>query len=76
MILLLDFGGVHYDVVLHWQILLIFLMLAGHGDSTSRNVPTLVRDISGVGQVVCGSAHTLALSADGRTVWSFGSGKL
>ncbi|XP_071541149.1 LOW QUALITY PROTEIN: probable E3 ubiquitin-protein ligase HERC1 [Panulirus ornatus] len=46
----------------------------GHGDSTSRNVPTLVRDISGVGQVVCGSAHTLALSADGRTVWSFGSG--
>ncbi|CAL4080435.1 unnamed protein product, partial [Meganyctiphanes norvegica] len=46
----------------------------GHGDSTSRNVPTLVRDISGVGQVVCGSAHTLALSADCRTVWSFGSG--
>ncbi|XP_068210388.1 probable E3 ubiquitin-protein ligase HERC1 [Palaemon carinicauda] len=46
----------------------------GHGDSTSRNIPTLVRDISGVGQVVCGSAHTLALSADGRTVWSFGSG--
>nr|XP_053648639.1 probable E3 ubiquitin-protein ligase HERC1 isoform X6 [Cherax quadricarinatus] len=46
----------------------------GHGDSTSRNVPTLVRDISGVGQVVCGSAHTLALSADSRTVWSFGSG--
>ena len=46
----------------------------GHGDSTSRNIPTLVRDIAGVGQVVCGSAHTLALSADGRTVWSFGSG--
>ncbi|XP_063888404.1 probable E3 ubiquitin-protein ligase HERC1 isoform X2 [Scylla paramamosain] len=46
----------------------------GHGDNTSRNIPTLVRDISGVGQVVCGSAHTLALSADGRTVWSFGSG--
>ena len=47
----------------------------GHGDNTSRNIPTLVRDISGVGQVVCGSAHTLALSADGRTVWSFGSGE-
>ena len=53
---------------------MLFIYL-GLGDSTSRNVPTLVRDISGVGQVVCGSAHTLALSADGRTVWSFGSGK-
>ncbi len=37
-------------------------------------MPTLVKDISGVGQVSCGSAHTLALSLDGRTVWSFGSG--
>lgn len=35
----------------------------------------MVRDISGVGQVACGSAHTLALSQDGRTVWSFGSGE-
>ncbi|MPC18910.1 putative E3 ubiquitin-protein ligase HERC1 [Portunus trituberculatus] len=50
------------------------MKFVGHGDNTSRNIPTLVRDISGVGQVVCGSAHTLALSADGRTVWSFGSG--
>ncbi|KAJ1527946.1 hypothetical protein ONE63_007879 [Megalurothrips usitatus] len=47
----------------------------GHGDNNGRNVPTLVRDISGVGQVACGSAHTLALSQDGRTVWSFGSGE-
>ncbi|KAL0271708.1 UNVERIFIED_CONTAM: hypothetical protein PYX00_008714 [Menopon gallinae] len=46
----------------------------GHGDSNSCQVPTLVRDLSGVGSVSCGSAHTLALSADGRKVWSFGSG--
>lgn len=24
--------------------------------------------------MACGSAHTLALSLDGKTVWSFGSG--
>lgn len=36
-------------------------------------MPTLVRDLAGVGQVACGSAHTIALSADGRTVWTFGS---
>jgi len=46
----------------------------GHGDTNGRPVPTLVRDISGVGSVACGNAHTLALSSDGRTVWSFGSG--
>ncbi|XP_033633807.1 probable E3 ubiquitin-protein ligase HERC1 isoform X2 [Asterias rubens] len=46
----------------------------GHGDSNSRNVPTLVKDISSVGQVVCGSSHTIAISQDGRTVWSFGGG--
>lgn len=36
-------------------------------------MPTLVRDLNGVGSVACGSAHTIALSADGKTVWSFGS---
>lgn len=46
----------------------------GHGDSSSRNLPTLVKDISNVGQVVCGSSHTIAISQDGRIVWSFGSG--
>ena len=46
----------------------------GHGDSNGRNVPTLVKDITNVGQVACGSAYTLAVSLDGRTVWSFGSG--
>ena len=46
----------------------------GHGDSNCRNVPTLVKDVTNVGQVACGSAYTLAVSLDGRTVWSFGSG--
>ncbi|XP_037104179.1 probable E3 ubiquitin-protein ligase HERC1 isoform X3 [Syngnathus acus] len=46
----------------------------GHGDSSSRNIPTLVKDISNVGEVSCGSSHTIALSKDGRTVWSFGGG--
>ena len=46
----------------------------GHGDSNSRNVPTLVKDISNVGKVVCGSSHTIAVSQDSRTVWSFGGG--
>ncbi|XP_040914290.1 probable E3 ubiquitin-protein ligase HERC1 isoform X6 [Toxotes jaculatrix] len=46
----------------------------GHSDSQSRNVPTLVKDISGVGQVACGSSHTIAVAQDGHTVWSFGGG--
>ncbi|KAM3873957.1 putative E3 ubiquitin-protein ligase HERC1 [Diretmus argenteus] len=46
----------------------------GHSDSHSRNVPTLVKDISGVGQVACGSSHTIAVAQDGRVVWSFGGG--
>ncbi|XP_029024458.1 probable E3 ubiquitin-protein ligase HERC1 isoform X3 [Betta splendens] len=46
----------------------------GHSDSQSRNVPTLVKDISGVGQAACGSSHTIAVAQDGRTVWSFGGG--
>lgn len=48
--------------------------MTGHGDSNSRNIPTLVKDISNVGEVSCGSSHTIALSKDGRTVWSFGGG--
>uniref|UniRef100_A0A8B9H6W4 HECT-type E3 ubiquitin transferase n=1 Tax=Astyanax mexicanus TaxID=7994 RepID=A0A8B9H6W4_ASTMX len=46
----------------------------GHSDSHSRNVPTLVKDISGVGQAACGSSHTIAVAQDGRIVWSFGGG--
>lgn len=52
----------------------VFSPPAGHSDSQSRNVPTLVKDISGVGQVACGSSHTIAVAQDGRTVWSFGGG--
>lgn len=46
----------------------------GHGDSNGRQVPTLVRDLSDVGSVACGSAHTLVVSKDGKMVWSFGLG--
>ncbi|KAH9513369.1 putative E3 ubiquitin-protein ligase herc1 [Bulinus truncatus] len=46
----------------------------GHGDKTSRNLPKQVKDIGLVGQVACGSSHTLAVSQDGKTVWSFGGG--
>ena len=48
--------------------------VTGHGDSNGKNLPTLVKDISCVGQVACGSSHTIAVSQDGRTVWSFGGG--
>lgn len=37
-------------------------------------MPTCVKDVSGVGQVACGSSHTIAVSQDGKTVWSFGGG--
>lgn len=46
----------------------------GHGDNNRRYSPTLVLGIGQVGKVVCGITHTLALAADGKTVWSFGSG--
>lgn len=38
-------------------------------------MPTLVADIMDVGLVSCGSSHTIAVSKDGKTVWSFGSGE-
>ena len=48
----------------------------GHGDSQSRFMPTLVKELNGedIGQVSCGASHTLALSSDGRFIWAFGSG--
>ena len=49
-------------------------LCAGHGDSNGKNVPTLVKDINQVGQVACGSSHTIVVSLDGRIVWSFGAG--
>lgn len=47
----------------------------GHGDSNSRYIPTQVSGLSDVGTVACGSSHTLVVSKDGKTVWSFGSGE-
>ncbi|CAG9853588.1 unnamed protein product [Phyllotreta striolata] len=49
----------------------------GHLDNTGRHVPTLVQDLANVevGSVACGSSHTLVVSKDGKTVWSFGSGE-
>ena len=52
----------------------IIFSILGHGDKTSRNLPKQVKDIGLVGQVACGSSHTLAVSQDGKTVWSFGGG--
>ena len=50
------------------------LFSIGHGDSSSKSIPTLVKNIGPVGQVACGSSHTIALSQDGTSVWSFGAG--
>ena len=47
----------------------------GTGDGQSRYLPALVKDLSNVGSVSCGGSHTLALSKDKKTVWSFGSGE-
>jgi E3 ubiquitin-protein ligase HERC1 len=47
----------------------------GHGDSNGRYIPTQVAGLSDVGSVACGSSHTLVVSKDGKTVWSFGSGE-
>ena len=50
------------------------LFILGHGDSSSKSIPTLVKNIGLVGQVACGSSHTIALSQDGTLMWSFGAG--
>lgn len=57
-----------------WIYFLTYFSIIGHSHSHSRNVPTLVKDISGVGQVACGSSHTIAVAQDGRVGWSFGGG--
>nr|CAH7744986.1 unnamed protein product [Callosobruchus chinensis] len=40
----------------------------GHGENNARYTPAFVADLSDVGQVACGSSHTLVVSADGKTV--------
>ena len=52
----------------------MFENISGHGDSNSKNFPTKVNDVGPVGLVTCGSSHTMALSQDGKQVWSFGGG--
>jgi len=37
-------------------------------------MPCLVRDVDNIGQVACGSSHTMLLAKDGSAVWSFGDG--
>jgi len=56
------------------MLLLFYAVTGGLGDSNGRSVPNEVKDIGLAGQVSCGSLHTLVLSADGWTVWSFGDG--
>ena len=48
--------------------------MIGHGSTTTMKVPTKVEAIGLVQSVSCGSTHTLTLSADTNTVWSFGAG--
>uniref|UniRef100_A0A1B6CXM2 B30.2/SPRY domain-containing protein n=1 Tax=Clastoptera arizonana TaxID=38151 RepID=A0A1B6CXM2_9HEMI len=49
----------------------------GHEDAYIDYIknPTKVQGIDNVGSVSCGFSHTLALSIDGKTVWSFGGGE-
>nr|XP_022329995.1 probable E3 ubiquitin-protein ligase HERC1 isoform X2 [Crassostrea virginica] len=47
----------------------------GHDYTSSKNFPTKVQSIESVGMVACGGSHTLAVSQDGKTIWSFGGGE-
>lgn len=47
---------------------------SGHGDGSSLKTPKRVPGIGPVCQVAAGSSHTIALSKDGLTVWTFGAG--
>jgi alpha-tubulin suppressor-like RCC1 family protein len=47
----------------------------GHPDTSDKLVPTLVKEVRKVGQVALGNTHTLVVSQDGHTVWSFGGGE-
>lgn len=44
----------------------------GHGNTISKKVPTQVMGLTDIGQVACGLNHTICVSRDGMTVWSFG----
>lgn len=49
--------------------------VSGHDYTSSKNFPTKVQSIESVGMVACGGSHTLAVSQDGKTIWSFGGGE-
>ena len=42
--------------------------------SSIKKIPEQVQSISDVGQVACGFNHTICVSSDGKTTWSFGDG--
>ena len=46
----------------------------GLGSTVAKKEPTLVTSLSNIGQVACGLNHTLCVSQDGNTVYSFGDG--
>lgn len=50
------------------------LSLSGHGDSSSQKTAVLVQGIGPAESVASGSSHTVVLSKDGLTVWTFGAG--
>ena len=52
----------------------LMYLFSGHGDSSSQKTPKLVHGIGLVSQVATGSSHTIVLSKDGLTVWTFGAG--
>ena len=54
-------------------ILSLNFLSTGHGNSNTLKIPTRVI-IGKIRQVACGCSHTLALSDDFYTVYSFGSG--
>merc|ERR1712106_885383 len=46
----------------------------GIGSTVAKKEPTLVTSLANIGQVACGLNHTLCLSQDGQSVYSFGDG--
>ena len=58
----------------HYILNFCFLEYLGHGDGSSQKSPKRIHGIGPICQVAAGSSHTIALSKDGLTVWTFGAG--